>query len=90
MNNVESKINRQIHIEIGKAQKRIRNVMDELHQVQVSFKEKKAEIEWVEDVDEDSQTDQEWEELPAEAAKEDNKLGIFEELEAKVNIQVDF
>lgn len=75
--------------EIGKAQTRISNVIEELNQIQKSFKEKPKAIEWMENVDEDSNSDQEWEELPDPTPEPESKMGIFEELEMKIGIQVD-
>tara|TARA_B110000285_G_scaffold224629_1_gene281696 strand:+ start:927 stop:1067 length:141 start_codon:yes stop_codon:yes gene_type:complete len=43
--------------EIGKAQGRIINVLDDLNEISESFKEKPKEIEWVEDADENSNSD---------------------------------
>jgi hypothetical protein len=57
MCDVETKINHQMKSEIGKAQGRIISVLDDLNEISKCFKEKPKEIEWIEDADENSNSD---------------------------------
>lgn len=54
---VETRIDQKMQSEMGKAQKRINTVIADLNEIQRTYADKPREVEWVEDADEDSDSD---------------------------------
>ena len=54
---VETRIDQRIGDEMSKAQKRINIVIADLNDIQRTYADKPKEVEWVEDADEDSNSD---------------------------------